>query len=100
MPGTGTVTGLAGHVDVGPARRIGVGGEIVVLLQIGRMAIGALVIPGLVAAGPVQPIARRQFAVRIEVEPVLSALLFRATIPGDAERLITTPGKGNQVLLQ
>jgi hypothetical protein len=34
------------------------------------------------------------------MEPALAALLFRVAIPGDAERLIAPPGKGDQVLLQ
>src|SRR5690348_8383909 len=64
------------------------------------MAVGALIIPGLVAPGPVQPVASRQFLVGVEVEPALAALLFRAAVPGVAERLIAPPWKGDQVLLQ
>ena len=64
------------------------------------MAVGAHVVPGLVAPGPVQPIAGRQPLVRIEVEPALAALLLRAAVPGDAERLIAAAGQGDQILLQ
>src|SRR5215472_7707271 len=64
------------------------------------MAIGALVVPGLVAPGPMQSTAGFELLLGIEVEPMLAALLSRPAIPGDAERLITPAGKCDQVLLQ
>ena len=89
-----------GHVDIGPGGRIGVAAEVIVLLQIGRVALGALVVPGLVAPGPMQRIAGLELLAGVELEPALAALVFRAAIPGDAERLIASPGKGDQILLQ
>src|SRR5215831_8359505 len=100
MPGTGSVARLAGHMDIGPAGRVTIGGEVVVLLQIGGVATGALVIPGLVAPGPMQPIAGRQFPVGIEVEPALAALVLRPAVPGSAERLQPAARHRDQVLLQ
>ncbi len=100
MTRAGAMARLARHVHIRPAGRIGVGGEVVVLLQIGRVAIGALVIPGLVRPGPVQSIAGRQFSVGIEVEPALAAILFLPAVPGDAERLAAPARKRDQVLLQ
>src|SRR5262249_41353823 len=79
---------------------VGIGGEVIVLLQIGRGALGTLVVPGLVAPGPMQRVAGFELLTRVEMEPALTALLFRAAIPGDAERLIASPGKGDQILLQ
>ena len=100
VPRARTVARLAGHVEVGPGGCIGVGGEVEVLLQIGGVAIGALVIPGLVAPGPVQWVAGLELLARVELEPAPTALIFRAAVPGNAERLIAPPGKGDQVLLQ
>ena len=91
---------LARDVEIGPAGRIGIGGEVVVLLQIGGMATGALVVPGLVAAGPVQWVTGLDLLSWVEVEPALAALLFRPAVPGDAERLQPLTGKSDQVLLQ
>jgi len=76
---------LARHVDIGPAGRISIGGELVVFIEIGEEAVGTLVIPALVASDPVQSIAGRQFLVGIEVKPTLTALIFRPVVPGDAK---------------
>jgi hypothetical protein len=69
---------LARHVDIGPAGRISIGGELVVFIEIGGEAVGTLVIPALVVSG-------RQFLVGIEVKPTLTALIFRPVVPGDAK---------------
>src|SRR5450759_2044961 len=54
MMRTWAVASLAGYAEIGPRRRVCVCRQIVVLFEIGRMTIGALVIPCMVAAGPVQ----------------------------------------------
>ena len=100
VSGAGTMTGLARHIHVGPGGCVGVGRQVVVLLQVGGVAVGAHVVPGLVAPGPVQPIAGGQPLVGIEMEPALAALLLRAAVPRDAERLKAPAWHGNQVLLQ
>src|SRR5271166_5651922 len=92
----GAVARLAAHVEIGPAGPIAIGGEVVVLLQIGGMAVGALVVPGLVAAGPVQWIAGFQLLAGIEVKPALAALVFWPAVPGNAERLQPPTGKRDQ----
>jgi len=89
-----------GHVDIGPGGRIGVAAEVIVLLQIGLVAVGALVIPSLVAPSPVQRATRLELLIGVEMKPAFAAFFFRAAVPCDAERLITPSGKGNQVLLQ
>jgi hypothetical protein len=86
---------FAGNVEIGP-----VGGEIVILLQIGRVAVGALVVPGLVAPGPVQSIAGLELLAGVKVEPPLAALLFRPAVPGDTERLQPSTRERDQILLQ
>src|SRR5262245_48538772 len=96
----GAVTGLAGYVDIGPAGRIRVGGEVVILFQIGRVAILALVVPGLIAAGPVQPVSGSELLVGIKVKPTLATLFLRPAVPSNAERLILSSGKSDQVLLE
>ena len=96
----GAVAGFAGDVDLRPGRGIGVFLRVVVLAQLGRMALGALEIPGLIDPCPVQRIAGLELLVGIEMEPALAALVLRPAVPGDAERLHPAVGKGDQVLLQ
>ena len=98
--GAGPVAGLAGDVDLGPARPVAVARRLVVLAQVGRVALGAGVVPGLVAAGPVDRLAGVDVLARVEVEPALPALLLRPRVPGDAERLQAPVREGDQVLLQ
>ena len=98
--GAGTVARLAGHVDLRPGGRIGVGGGIVVLAQLGRVAFRAHEIPGLVDAGPVQRVAGPEVPVGVEMEPALPALIFGPRIPRDAERLHPAVRERDQVLLQ
>ena len=94
------VAGFAGDVDLGPGRRVGVAGGVVALAQLGRVTFGALEVPGLIDAGPVQWIARMHILVGIKVEPALTTLVLRPAVPGDAESLHPAVGKGDQVLLQ
>ena len=76
------VAGLAAYVDFGPGGVKRVARQVVVLLQVRRVAVGAHVVPVLLAAGPVQWIVGRDFFVGVEVEP---AFVFR--VPGDRQRL-------------
>jgi hypothetical protein len=94
------VTRLAAHVEIGPACRIRIGGKVVVFLQISGVAVGALVVPGLVADGPVQWIAGLELLAGVELEPSLAALLFWPAVPANAERQQPPAGKRDQVLLQ
>jgi hypothetical protein len=64
------------------------------------VAVGALVVPGLVAPGPVQGIAGFELLAGIEMKPALAALVFWSAVPGDAERLIAPARKRDQILLQ
>src|SRR3954447_3952953 len=64
------------------------------------MAGGALIVPGLVASGPVQSVAGMKLLSRIQVEPALAALFLWPRIPGDAERLQASSRQADQVLLQ
>src|SRR6185369_12896226 len=45
MPLAGSVTGLTAHVDARVAGAVGRAGSVVVLMQVGRMAFGAHVVP-------------------------------------------------------
>jgi hypothetical protein len=96
----GTVAGLAADIDLGPGRRVSVRGRVVVLAQLGRVALGAHEVPGLVDPGPMQRIAGFELLVGVEMEPALPALILGPRVPGDAERLHPAVGKGDQVLLQ
>ncbi len=96
----GTVARLARDVDLAPFRveRARLGVE--VLPQVGRMAFGALEVPVLLHARPVQRIARLDVLPGIQVEPALPALRLRPRVPRDAERLQPAAGHFDQVLLQ
>ena len=97
---TGSVARLARHVDLRPLRIEVLGVGAVVLPEIRRVAIGTLVVPVLVDAGPVLRVARLELAIGIEMEPALAALLLRARVPRHAERLQATARQLDQILLQ
>ncbi len=96
----GAVARFARHVDLRPRRGETVGGRGVVLVDVGRVALGAHVVPVLVRPGPVQDVVVGDVLVRIQVKPALAALVLRAGVPADVERLHAAVGKGDQVLLQ
>src|SRR5262249_58499965 len=59
-----------------------------------------LIVPGLVEARPVERIARCQPLLRIEVEPALPTRVLRTAIPGDAQCLVASAGKRDEILLE
>src|SRR5262249_60658398 len=94
-----TVAGLARHGDLGPLRRVAVLRRLVALPEIRRVALRALVVPGLVASGPVEWVPGRE-PLRVEREPALAARVPGASVPGQAQRLEPALGKGDEVLLK
>src|SRR5689334_3584902 len=64
------------------------------------MAVGAHIVPGLIPPRPMQPVARLELLIGIEVEPALAALILASAVPCDAERLVPAAGHGDQILLQ
>ena len=64
------------------------------------MTVGAHVVPGLVAAGPVQRLAGGQLLIGVEMVPAVPALIAGTAVPGDAERLIASVREFDQILLQ
>ena len=94
------VAGLAGDVDFRPGRVEGIAPGVVILAQVGGVAVRALVVPVLVDAGPVQRIARADVLAGVEVKPALAACVRRTGIPGDGQRLQPAARKLDQVLLQ
>jgi len=69
-----SVTGLAGDVDLGPGRLIASAAGVVSFGQTGRVAFGALVIPGLIGSGPMQRMIGSQVRLAaVEMEPALTA---------------------------
>src|ERR1700682_820210 len=97
---SGTVARLTCDVDLGVSGGVRAGAQIVVLAQVGRMAVSTHVIPSLIDTGPVQWIRRRDFLAWIEKEPVLSAALPRTTVPCDSKRLHASARHCNQILLE
>ena len=94
------VTGLAADIDLRPGGGEMIGRRIVVLAHAGRVALGAHEIPVLVQLRPVQEVAGADLLVGIEVEPALAALVLRAAVPGERERLQAAVGKLDEILLQ
>src|SRR6516165_7672649 len=94
------VAGLATHADFRKARGEAIVGRVIVFAHAGRVALRAHEIPVLVQLGPMQDVVVLDLLVRVEVEPALAALRFRAAIPGDRERLQAAVREFDQVLLQ
>ena len=90
----------ATHGHVLPLGVVSVFHRVVVTLQPGGMAIGALVVPVLVNAGPVHGIAGPALPRFIQPEPALTAVGLAAGIPGNVESLKAAIANINQVLLQ
>jgi hypothetical protein len=84
------------EVEIGRARHCTLGDHSAARVTGG--ALGTFVVPSLVPPGPMQRVVGLELLTRVEMEPALAALLFRAAIPGDAERLIASHGKGDQIL--
>src|SRR5271165_6218023 len=100
MVRTGPVARFAGDIDLRPRSRVAVLGKVVILAQVGGVAIGAHVVPVLVAPRPVQRIGTRYLLSGIEMEPALAVVLLAPRIPGHNEGLYSTVGKWDQILLQ
>ena len=100
VSGSRPVASLAADADLRPRRMEGIGARVEVLQHVRRVAVRALVIPVLVDAGPVQPVARLDGLPRIKMKPALAALPLGARIPGDRQRLQPAARHGDQVLLE
>src|SRR5215510_12350853 len=100
VSGALAMAGLAADVDLGPGAGEAVIRRVVISAHAGRVALRAHEIPVLVQLGPMQNIIVLDLLVRIEVEPALSALLLRAGVPGDRERLQPSVREFDEILLQ
>ena len=87
------MAGFASHVYLRPGGVEAIGCGIVVLFEICRVAVGALVVPVLIDASPVKRMSGRQLLVGVEMEPALATLVLRPRIPGNAQRLHPAIGK-------
>ena len=94
------MAGLAADADLGPAGGEAVGRRVVILAHAGRVALGAHEVPVLIELGPMQHVVVTDLLVGIEVEPALAALVLRAAVPGDRQRLQPAVGKLDEILLQ
>ncbi len=94
------MTGLAGDIDLRPARRVGLARGVVVLPEVRGVAVGAHRIPAARRARPVQQVAWRHGFVGLQMEPSLTSLALGARIPGDAQGLQATAAERHQVLLE
>ncbi len=89
------VTRLATDVDLRPGGMITIGRQVVVLLQIGRVAVGTHVVPVLQRPRPMQHVGVRDRLVGIEVEPASTL-----GVPGQRQALHAAGGKRHEILLQ
>ncbi|MNR19277.1 hypothetical protein D3C85_1360600 [compost metagenome] len=94
------MAGFAAHADLGPAGGEAVACRIVVLAQVGGVAIRAHEVPVLCRAGPAQRIAVADLLLRVEMEPALPALIRRSAVPSDGQCLQAPVRKLHQILLQ
>jgi hypothetical protein len=76
------VAGLTAHTDFCPYRIVSIIGRIVILAHAGRMALRAHEVPILTELRPMQDVVVLDLLIRVEMEPVLAALLFRPAVPG------------------
>src|SRR5580693_3279847 len=86
VPGSGAVARLAAHADLRKGGRVAIIRGVIIFSHAGRMALCAHEIPILVQLGPVQSVVVLDILVRIEMEPMLAALVLRAAIPGERQR--------------
>ncbi len=75
------MTGLAGHIDLGPTRIENPGFNIKVFLQSRGMAKGTHRIPVLTQTCPMQDIFMVYKFIAVDMEPSLATLIRRATVP-------------------
>ena len=94
------VTCLAADADLFPGGGEAVCGGIVILGDAGGVTLGAHEVPILVQLGPVQRVVVANVLVGIEMEPALAALLFRAAVPRNRQRLNAAVRKLDEILLQ
>ena len=95
-----TVALLARHRELGPGRGVAVRGQVVPLPEIRRVALGALEVPRLLAARPVNRVRGAKRRVGVEREPPLAPLGARPRVPGQAERLEPAARERHEVLLE
>ncbi len=100
MIGAGAVAGLTAYIDHGPCRVKRIRFQVIVFLEIRRMALTTHVIPVKKAPRPVKDMPGGYLLVRMEVKPSLPALLFRMIVPTDVRQLDTPVRKLNHILLQ
>ena len=92
---TRSVAGFAADVDVRPGGRVAVGLRIVVLVEVGRVALRAHAVPVLRRVGPVKPVVRVDVLDRGDAEPAVLA-----RVPGDRQGLQAPARERHEVLLQ
>ena len=94
------VAGLARDIDDVVRGVIGVCLRIVILFQVGAVAVGTHKVPVQVGTRPVQSIPGFHVIVRVQVEPALAALLFFTAVSGDVEGLVFAVRERDKVLLK
>ena len=100
MVGSRSVAGLAGDIDLGKSGFEPILSQVVRFAQVGGVTLGALMVPVLKRSCPMENIAVVDRLPGIEVEPALTSLHSGSGIPGNAQCLVASSGKLDQVLLQ
>lgn len=94
------MTGFAAYIDFGKGRGVCSFVGIVILVQVCRVTLRALVVPYLINTRPVHGVTRFERLIWIQMEPALPALMLWTCIPGDSQHLKSATGKLDQVLLE
>ena len=92
---SGAMAGFAADVDGLVLGVVAVGAEVVILVNIGAMALRTATVPIVIDTGPMQRARMRDvlIGILIDVVPALTALCFGPSIPGDTQCLKSPPGR-------
>jgi len=94
------VASFARNIEFKPLGVVGIGGRVVLALQISRMTFGAHEIPRLKSCRPVKEVVGWHLLVWVEMEPSLATVCLGSRIPNHVQGLQTAVGKADQVLFE
>jgi hypothetical protein len=100
MFGGGTVARFAGDIDDIPCRMVAFGLGVIVLFEVGAVAVSTHEIPVEIDPGPVEYIPCLDHFILMDMEPALAAFCFAAAVPGDIGYLVFSIRKLDEILLQ
>jgi len=94
------MTGLTANINIRPSCLISILVGIIILAEIGTVAIGTAAVPVLEVPGPEKWVIGIDFLIVTQVKPSLPSLLLATTIPGNIKGLYMSVACLYQILLQ